>query len=68
MPPTRRQTFNKVRGYRCKCGGVCIRPLHGNPKACERCGQRLTGTPYAIEDQAVFVRSLVDEIRRRKGG
>lgn len=50
--------FGKVRVYHCPCSGYCIRPLHGQPKPCDRCGLVLADRPYVIDDHSRRIREL----------
>lgn len=47
--------FGKVRVYTCPCGGEVVRPLHGDPKPCDQCGQDLTAFEYRIDDHKRFL-------------
>lgn len=58
---------NKVRVYWCGCGGRCVRPLHGEPKPCDKCLADLSGRPWTVEDHGVFVRTLLEEARAKGG-
>jgi hypothetical protein len=59
--------MRKVRVYQCKCGGQCVRPLNEDfPNPCERCESDLLIQDYTIEDHGVFVRTIIEEARKKR--
>lgn len=55
--------LGKVLAIRCRCcGGLCVRPLRGQPGLCEVCETPLAGMPWAVEDRALLVERLTDEV------
>lgn len=58
-----RVDLGKVLAIRCGyCGDLCVRPLHAAPGACEVCDTPLAGMPWAVEDKALLIERLTNEV------
>ena len=55
----------KIRVYRCSCGGECVRPDRRNPKPCDRCYADLRFVEFVIQDRESYVAEL---LQKKKGG
>lgn len=56
----------KFRVFDCTCGVMCIRPLTGDPKPCDRCGTSVVDRPNRIEDPAVLATRIVQMAKEKK--
>lgn len=53
------EDYGKVRVYQCEnCGLAPVRPLHGDPKACDHCLFPL-GDKFQIEDRLRLVERII---------